>query len=139
MHRNVAKRFLPEVTHALKNEDVEIRTGKKEWGKEYLDRILAVRVVKDLAQAVEHIELYGSHHSDAIVTEYAKMAKAFTHAVDSAAVFVNSSTRFNDGGEFGLGAEMGISTDKLHARGPMGLEELTSYKYVVWGNGQTRR
>ena len=139
VHQNIAKRFLPEVRGALKNEGVQIRTGKKEWGREYLDRILAVRVVKDLGQAVEHIETYGSHHSDAIVTDNPKTARAFTHAVDSAAVFVNSSTRFNDGGEFGMGAEMGISTDKLHARGPMGLEELTSYKYVVWGNGQTRR
>ena len=139
LHQGIAKRFLAELTSALEKEGVEIRIGKKEWGKEYLDKTLALRIVKDLKQAVEHIETYGSHHSDAIVTENAKTAKAFTHSVDSAAVFVNSSTRFNDGGEFGLGAEMGISTDKLHARGPMGLEELTSYKYVVWGNGQIRQ
>lgn len=139
VHRAVAKRFVPEVVKALKNEGVEVRTGKKEWGREYLDKKIALRVVSGFEEAVEHIETYGSHHSDAIVTEDKKAARDFTHAVDSAAVFVNSSTRFNDGGEFGLGAEMGISTDKLHARGPMGLEELTSYKYVVWGNGQTRR
>ena len=111
---------------------------KKEWGREYLDLVLAVRVVKGLEEAVSHIETYGSHHSDAIMTENSKTAEAFVRAVDSAAVFVNSSTRLHDGGEFGLGAEMGISTDKLHVRGPMGLEELTSYKYVAWGNGQIR-
>ncbi len=138
VHQSVAKRFLPDTERALKTAGVEIRRGKKEWGKEYLDLVLAVRVVKDLGEALAHIETYGSHHSDAIVTENLKTAQAFTHAVDSAAVFVNSSTRLHDGGEFGLGAEMGISTDKLHVRGPMGLEELTSYKYVVWGSGQIR-
>ena len=152
VHQNIAKRFLPDAGLALQKAGVEIRgdfqthqlvkgsvkANEKDWGKEYLDLILTVHVVKDLKEAVEYIETYGSHHSDAIVTENSKTAEAFTHAVDSAAVFVNSSTRFNDGGEFGLGAEMGISTDKLHARGPMGLEELTSYKYVVIGNGQIR-
>lgn len=138
VHRAVASRFLPEMERALENEGVEIRTGKKEWGKEYLDLKLAVRVVKDVNEAIAHIEKYGSHHSDAIVTENKKNAALFTGAVDSSAVFVNASTRFNDGGEFGMGAEMGISTDKLHARGPMGLEELTSYKYVVLGDGQVR-
>ena len=99
---------------------------------------MSIRVVRDVHQAMEHIEKYGSRHSDAIVTEEKETAKLFTSAVDSSCVFVNCSTRFNDGGEFGMGAEMGISTDKLHARGPMGLEELTSYKYVVLGQGQIR-
>lgn len=138
LHRDIANRFLPEITQIMRRQGVQIRTGRKEWGKEYLDLILAVRVVKDLDEAIEHIESYGSHHSDAIVTENHRTARTFAHAVDSAAVFVNASTRFNDGGEFGLGAEIGISTDKLHARGPMGLEELTSYKYVVLGSGQVR-
>jgi glutamate-5-semialdehyde dehydrogenase len=97
-----------------------------------------VRVVKDVKAAVAHINTYGSHHSDAIITADARNAKKFLKEVDSAAVYVNASTRFTDGGEFGMGAEMGISTDKLHARGPMGLEELTTYKYVVTGAGQTR-
>jgi len=94
--------------------------------------------VRNLAEAVDHIQTYGSHHSDAIVTEDPLAAKEFLNQVDSAAVFWNASTRFNDGGEFGFGAEIGISTDRLHARGPMGLEELTSYKYIVEGNGQVR-
>ena len=119
-----------------------VRSAKKatpkDWGMEYLDLILSAGVVKDTEEAIRHIEKYGSRHSDAIVTENAETARRFTAAVDSSAVFVNSSTRFNDGGEFGLGAEMGISTDKLHARGPMGLEELTSYKYIVLGDGQIR-
>jgi glutamate-5-semialdehyde dehydrogenase len=110
----------------------------EDWGAEYLDLILAVRVVKDLDQAMQHIESFGSGHSDAIVTRNKKTADEFKNRVDSSAVFVNCSTRFNDGGEFGMGAEMGISTDKLHARGPMGLKELTSYKYVVEGDGQIR-
>jgi glutamate-5-semialdehyde dehydrogenase len=148
----VAKKFLPKVVQALEKSHVEVRgcpetrkivprvkkAVQKDWGTEYLDLIIAVRVVKDVNEAITHVETYGSHHSDAIVTENFKTADIFTHAVDSAAVFVNSSTRFNDGGEFGLGAEMGISTDKLHVRGPMGLEGLTSYKYVVRGNGQVR-
>jgi len=97
-----------------------------------------VRVVRDVQAAIRHINTYGSHHSDAIVTRNARHAKLFLKEVDSAAVYVNASTRFTDGGEFGMGAEMGISTDKLHARGPMGLEELTTYKYVVTGCGQIR-
>jgi Gamma-glutamyl phosphate reductase len=99
---------------------------------------MSVRVVDDLDQAIEHIERYGSHHSDAIVTSDARTAERFLGEIDSATVYWNASTRFTDGGEFGFGAEIGISTDKLHARGPMGLEELTSYKYVIRGSGQIR-
>ncbi len=149
---SVAKKFLPSLGLALAKKKVEIRAdekarpllsgakkaSEKDWGAEFLDLILAVRVVKGLDGAIAHIEKYGSRHSDAIVTENKKNAELFTNTVDSSAVFVNASTRFNDGGEFGMGAEMGISTDKLHARGPMGLEELTSYKYVVLGDGQIR-
>ena len=152
VHEAAAKKFLPSMIARLKDKKVEVRgdartraivsglkkATEKDWFSEYLDLILSVRVVKDLKEAVEHIRTYGSRHSDAIVTENGAAALAFTSAVDSACVFVNCSTRFNDGGEFGMGAEMGISTDKLHARGPMGLEELTSYKYVVSGDGQTR-
>ncbi len=153
VHQAVAGKFLPKICEALQQKGVEIRGSdrtraivpdvkkatQKDWVTEYLDLVLSVRVVKDLAQALEHIQKYGSHHSDSIVTENKKTARRFTEVVDSACVFVNASTRFNDGGEFGMGAEMGISTDKLHARGPMGLEELTSYKYVVLGNGQIRQ
>ncbi len=152
VHEGAAKRFLPRMCGLLKAKGVELRGDDKtralvpdikkatedDWYREYLDLVLAVRVVKDVKGAVAHIQKYGSQHSDAIVTEDKKAAQFFTEAVDSACVFVNSSTRFSDGGEFGMGAEMGISTDKLHARGPMGLEELTSYKYVVLGRGQIR-
>lgn len=152
VHASAAPRFIPRIGRALEAEGVEIRGDERtrrlfpharkateqDWGAEYLDLILAVRVVKNLNEAVRHIQKYGSRHSDAIVTENKKNACVFTGSVDSACVFVNCSTRFNDGGEFGMGAEMGISTDKLHARGPMGLEELTSYKYVVLGSGQVR-
>ena len=110
------------------------RTG----GPSTWDRPLSVRVVDDLESAITHINRYGSHHTDAIVTQDLAASTRFTAAVDSAAVMVNASTRFNDGGEFGLGAEIGISTDKFHARGPCGLNELTSYKYVVHGDGHTR-
>ena len=105
---------------------------------EYLDLILSVKVVDSLGDAIEHIAAYGSHHTDTIVTNDLTAARAFVAQVDSAAVVVNASTRFNDGNQFGLGAEIGISTDKFHARGPCGLKELTSYKYVVHGNGQIR-
>jgi len=98
-----------------------------------------VKVVDDLAEAIEHIEKYGSHHSDAIVTSNPAAAERFLNEVDSATVYWNASTRFTDGGEFGFGAEIGISTDKLHARGPMGLDELTTYKYVIRGDGQIRK
>ena len=115
-----------------------IAVTEEDWRTEYLDKILSIRVVADFDQAVDHIETYGSHHSDAIVTESYENAQRFLKEVDSAAVYVNASTCFTDGYEFGLGAEVGISTQKLHCRGPMGLEGLTSYKYIVYGNGQVR-
>jgi glutamate-5-semialdehyde dehydrogenase len=115
-----------------------VRAAEKDWSTEYLDTIMSVRVVDNLDQAIEHMERYGSHHSDAIVTSDAQAAEKFLNEVDSATVYWNASTRFTDGAEFGFGAEIGISTDKLHARGPMGLEELTTYKYVIRGDGQIR-
>ena len=111
---------------------------EKDWETEYLDLILAVKVVKGIDDAIWHINKYGTRHSEAILTKDNAMAKKFTDEVDAAAVYVNASTRFTDGGEFGFGAEIGISTQKLHARGPMGLKELTSYKYIMHGNGQVR-
>jgi glutamate-5-semialdehyde dehydrogenase len=153
VHESVARQFLPHCAAALWERGVEIRgdpltrqiLGAKvvpataqDWRTEYLDLILAVRVVQSLEQAVDHIDANGSHHSDSIVTEDHEAAQAFLNQIDSAAVFWNASPRFNDGGEFGFGAEIGISTDRLHARGPMGLEELTSYKYLVEGTGQVR-
>jgi glutamate-5-semialdehyde dehydrogenase len=108
------------------------------WETEYLDLSMAIRVVDGVEGALEHLEKYGSHHSDTIVTEDRAAAEQFLQGADSAAVYWNASTRFTDGGEFGFGAEIGISTDKIHARGPMGLEELTSYKYRVTGQGQIR-
>jgi glutamate-5-semialdehyde dehydrogenase len=147
-----APAFLPRVAVALRKRGVEIRgcpitreyvpdavaATDEDFGAEYLDLILSVKVVNDLDEAVAHISRYGSGHTDAIVTNDLTAARRFTAAVDSAAVMVNASTRFNDGGELGLGAEIGISTDKFHARGPCGLLELTSYKYVVYGEGQVR-
>jgi glutamate-5-semialdehyde dehydrogenase len=109
-----------------------------DWPAEYQDLILAIKVVPSLDAAIEHINRYGSRHSDAIITKSAAAWRRFARDVDSAAIYWNASTRFTDGGEFGFGAEIGISTDKLHARGPMGLEELTTYKYVVTGTGQVR-
>jgi glutamate-5-semialdehyde dehydrogenase len=153
VHRDVAHAFLPNCGHALEERRVELRGDEKtrailgphlalateeDWRTEYLDLILSIRIVDSLEQAVDHIETYGSHHSDAIVTEDEAVAQAFLRDVDSAAVFWNASTRFNDGGEFGFGAEIGISTNRLHARGPMALEELTTYKYVVRGKGHVR-
>jgi glutamate-5-semialdehyde dehydrogenase len=152
VHAGIAGAFLPRLAELCKRCQVQIRADEEaraivpdfhpaeetDWWAEYLDLTLALRVVADTDAAIAHINTYGSHHSDAIVTRDGAAAKAFTREVDSAAVYVNASTRFTDGGEFGMGAEMGISTDKLHARGPMGLEELTTYKYVVQGNGQIR-
>jgi glutamate-5-semialdehyde dehydrogenase len=153
VHEAVARHFLPACANALWELGVELRgdlltqeilgskvvpATEEDWRTEYLDLILAVKTVGSLEEAVEHIETYGSHHSDVIITEDAIIAQKFLNQVDSAAVFWNASTRFNDGGEFGFGAEIGISTDRLHARGPMGLEELTSYKYLVEGRGQVR-
>jgi glutamate-5-semialdehyde dehydrogenase len=124
-------RSLPLVPGGTPATDEDFRT-------EYLDLILSVKIVDDLNQAIRHITEYGSQHTETIVTNDLAAAREFTARVDSAAVIVNASTRFNDGGEFGLGAEIGISTDKFHARGPCGLKELTSYKYIVHGSGQIR-
>jgi glutamate-5-semialdehyde dehydrogenase len=148
----VACEFLPTMCKRLVDAGVEIRGCEKtraivpgvkeatedDWETEYLDLILAVKVVSGVDEAIEHIARYGSGHSEAIVTEDYSAARRFTNEVDAAAVFVNVSTRFTDGYEFGKGAEMGISTQKLHARGPMGIEEITTYKYVVTGSGQLR-
>ena len=112
--------------------------SEADFDTEFLDYILAVRVVEDVEEAIAHIAAHSTHHSEAIITADAATAARFTTAVDSSAVYVNASTRFTDGGEFGLGCEMGISTQKLHARGPMGLAELTTYKYIITGNGHTR-
>src|SRR5207244_10520075 len=152
VHRDVADSFLPRAADALGRRGVELRgcpetrrwiphavpATEEDYATEYLDLILSVKVVDSLEAAIEHINTYGSQHSDAIVTNDLTAARKFTAAVDSAAVLVNASTRFNDGYEFGLGAEIGISTDKFGARGPCGLLELTSYKYVVYGDGQVR-
>ena len=152
VHKDIADAFLPRMIARFKQLGVELRGDKavqkfdvsikpateEDWYAEYLDMILSIRIVKNVQAAIEHINTYGSQHSDAIVTTDAKAAKKFLSQVDSATVYVNASTRFTDGGEFGMGAEIGISTDKLHARGPMGLEELTTYKYVISGSGQVR-
>jgi glutamate-5-semialdehyde dehydrogenase len=150
VHEKVAPVFLPLIAKKLQDKGVEMRgcnvtcailrnikqSTDEDYYNEYLDLILNIKVIKILDDAISHIAKYGSHHSDAIVTDNINTAMKFTKEVDSAAVYVNASTRFTDGYEFGMGAEIGISTDKLHARGPMGLEELTCYKFVVYGNGQ---
>jgi len=152
VHEAVAEEYLPEICTNLQSEDVEIRgcertqqiissakpATEEDWQTEYLDYILSIRVVDSMDSAIDHIEMYGSHHSDAIITESYSAAERFLKEVDSAAVYVNASTVFTDGYEFGLGAEVGISTQKLHSRGPMGLEGLTSYKYIIYGDGQVR-
>lgn len=153
VHSNVAEEFVPEIVYDLLEAGCEVRgcarTRKacptvtadatdEDWVTEYLELILSVKVVDNLAEAVDHINTFGSQHTDSIVTQDIARAEEFVAGVESACVFVNCSTRFSDGGEFGLGAEIGISTEKLHARGPMGLKELTSYKWVVHGNGQIR-
>ena len=152
VHAEIAERFLPLVDRALEEQGVEIRgdvatcqlvsravaATEEDFRTEYLGPKISVKVVPAITDAVEHINQYGSHHTDAIVTQSLTAARLFAAAVDSSAVIVNASTRFNDGAQFGLGAEIGISTDKFHARGPCGLKELTSYKYVVYGNGQVR-
>ncbi|MBI5873867.1 MAG: glutamate-5-semialdehyde dehydrogenase [Candidatus Omnitrophica bacterium] len=152
VHEKIAKDFLPTMIEALQDARVEIRgdsaTRKlvkglkcatvEDWSTEYLDLILSVKVVKTVDEAIAHINHYGSNHSDTIVTQDNECADKFLKEVDSACVYVNASTRFTDGYQFGFGAEIGISTDKLHARGPMGLEELTTYKYVIRGSGQIR-
>jgi len=133
----LANTFLPRIEKALTARGVEIRRDA-DWTTEYLDLIIGLRVVNGVEEAIDHITRYGSAHSDAIVTNNRATAEKFLREVDSSSVFWNASTRLADGGQYGFGAEIGISTDKLHARGPMGLEELTSYKYVVIGNGQLR-
>ncbi len=152
VHSRVAAEFLPRMWKKYSEAGVEIRGCEKtrmvldkalpateeDWGTEYLDLILSVKVVESVDEAIEHIARYGSAHSDAIVTDNYSRAQRFLAEVDSSAVFVNASTRFNDGFEFGLGAEIGISTNRLHCRGPMGLEELTTTKYIVYGDGQVR-
>ncbi|MCX6353415.1 MAG: glutamate-5-semialdehyde dehydrogenase [Candidatus Aureabacteria bacterium] len=152
IHEGIARSFLPRIAARLREKGVELRgdpgaraivpdmktATEKDWGCEFLDLILAVRVVKDMDEAIAYIARYGSHHSDAIVTSDKIAAERFLREVDSSAVFWNASTRFNDGGQFGMGAEIGISTDRIHARGPMALPELTIYKYVVTGSGQVR-
>ena len=127
-----------EKTRAILNDPAVLPAAEEDWATEYLDYIMAVRVVPSLEAAVDHITMYGTGHSECIVTDSHAAAERFTAGVDAAAVYVNASTRFTDGGEFGMGAEIGISTQKLHARGPMGLRELTTVKYIVYGSGQTR-
>lgn len=152
VHERIAADFLPPMIHRFEAARVEIRgcertraivphvraATEEDWRTEYLDLILAVKVVSSLDEAISFINIYGTGHSDAIVTDHYEHARRFQREVDSAAVYVNASTRFTDGYEFGFGAEVGISTNRLHARGPMGLRELTTYKYVVSGNGQIR-
>jgi len=152
VHRTVAPRFLPRICRRLAEAGVEIRgdeatrllwpaavpASEDDWYAEYLDLVLAVRVVGDLDEAIDHIARYGSNHTDAIVSQDIDRIRRFIRDVDSSSVMVNTSTRFSDGGEYGLGAEVGISTDKLHARGPMGCRDLTTYKWIVYGTGQLR-
>lgn len=151
VHKDIKEALLPKLAAKLKEKDVEIRGDKgtkdvidcvdateEDFGKEYLDYIISVKTVSDVDEAIAHINKYNTGHSDCIVTNNDETADKFLKGVDAACVYRNVSTRFTDGFEFGLGAEIGISTQKLHARGPMGLNELTSYKYIITGNGQTR-
>ena len=152
IHEDVAKEFLKLVLPELRKSDVEIRGDKlvknidntvidateEDWAKEYNDYILGVKIVSNIDEAIKHINKYGTGHSEAIVTSNYENAQMFLQKVDAAAVYVNASTRFTDGGEFGFGAEIGISTQKLHARGPMGLNDLTTTKYIIYGDGQIR-
>ena len=152
VQKNVAARFLPRICRRLSEAGVELRgcertrriwpsakpATEEDWYAEYLDLVLAIRVVDDIQEAIDHIDQYGSNHTDAIVSEDIRRIQQFVRDVDSSSVMVNTSTRFSDGGEYGLGAEVGISTGKLHARGPMGVRDLTTYKWVVYGSGQLR-
>jgi glutamate-5-semialdehyde dehydrogenase len=156
VHREAAPAFLQALAPELEGAGVEVRADERvmellrpiyrnltpaaqeDWGKEFLSLVAAVRVVDSLDDALEHIRKYGSGHSEAIITEDYSAATRFQREVDAACVYINASTRFTDGGQFGLGAEVGISTGKLHARGPMGLRELTTYKWIVFGSGQVR-
>lgn len=153
VNEKIAAEFLPGMIKRLQEAAVEIRGDEKtcqvmrgikkaseeDWQTEYLDLILSIKVVKGIEEAINHINNYGSHHSDAIITNNYSKSRKFLQKIDSAAVYVNASTRFTDGAEFGLGAEIGISTQKLHARGPMGVNELTSTKFIIWGDGQIRK
>lgn len=153
IHKNIAKDFMPEICKKLQEKNVEIRGDKEvvesvqgaieataeDWATEYEDLIMSVKIVDNIDDAIEHIRKYTTHHSEAIITENYSNAQKFLNEIDAAAVYVNASTRFTDGGQFGLGAEIGISTQKLHARGPMGLKELTTTKYIIYGNGQIRK
>lgn len=152
VNEKIAKDFLPIAVKVLRENGVVLRgdeasqaiindiekASEEDWSKEYLDYIMAVKIVKDVDEAINHINKYGTGHSEAIITESYKNSQKFLQRVDAAAVYVNASTRFTDGSEFGFGAEIGISTQKLHARGPMGLKELTTIKYIIYGNGQIR-
>jgi len=151
-HKAVIKSILPDIIQNLINQGCEVRGDKniqtlnknikkateKDWTTEYLDKIISIKTVNDVAEAISHIEQYGSNHTDAIITENNDTAETFLNEVNSAIVLHNASTQYADGGEFGMGAEMGIATGKLHARGPVGLEQLTTYKYQLRGNGQVR-
>jgi len=153
VHKNIAKKFIPMIFNSLKENNVEVRgcertveivneikvATEEDWRMEYLDLIIAIKIVDSVDEAIEHINKYSTTHSEAILTENYSNAKKFVESVDSAAVYVNASTRFTDGGEFGFGGEIGISTQRLHARGPVGLRELTTYKYVVLGDYHIRR
>lgn len=152
VHQDVAKNFVPRIVKALRDRNVEVRGCEKvlqicsdvvpateeDWYREYLDYIMGIKIVANMDEALSHIDKYSTHHSEAIITENYTNSQRFLMKVDSAAVYVNASTRFTDGNEFGLGAEIGISTQKIHARGPMGLKELTSTKYIIYGSGQIR-
>lgn len=152
IHENIAKEAVPAIYQALTQKQVEIRGDEKacalqsgikkaaeeDWGEEYLDAVISMKIVKNLDEAIRHINHYNTGHSESIITKDYANAMRFLDEIDAAAVYVNASTRFTDGNEFGFGAEIGISTQKLHARGPMGLEALTTTKYVIFGNGQVR-
>lgn len=152
IHKSIAKEFISLLVQKLLNKNVEIRgdeescrisdkilkVTEEDWGKEYLDLIISVKTVKNIDEAIEHINNYSTRHSESIITSNYENAQKFLNEIDSSCVYVNASTRFTDGSEFGFGAEIGISTQKLHARGPMGLKELTTTKYVIYGNGQIR-
>lgn len=152
IHKAVAEEFIPKVVDRLREKDVEIRgdelaqaidariiaAGEDDWGREYLDYIISLKTVDTIDEAIEHINRYNTKHSESIITKDYANSQKFLNEIDAAAVYVNASTRFTDGFEFGFGAEIGISTQKLHARGPMGLKELTTNKYIIFGNGQVR-
>lgn len=152
INRSIAEEFIPQLVKCLQAKNVEIRADEEachisnsliaakaeDWETEYLDLIISLKIVSDITEAIEHINRYSTKHSESIITNNYQNAEKFLNEIDSSCVYVNASTRFTDGAEFGLGAEIGISTQKLHARGPMGLKELTTTKYVIYGNGQTR-